>query len=123
MIIMSNIYIKIMIEIETIKNTIKEFAEKYNFVQQIDIEKVETEDFNRQNYLKIHDKKFVSIDKYTNKTEIIFGKIIIEIDTIDEEEFYSIDKNRYFFINILDYPNEDELMEVIIKECKKYNLI
>jgi hypothetical protein len=112
-----------MLDIETIKNTIKEFAEKYNFVQQIDIEQVETEDFNRQNYLKIHDKKFVSIDKYTNKTEIIFGKIIIEIDTIDEEEFYSIDKNRYFFINILDYPNEDELMEVIIKECKKYNLI
>ena len=79
-----------MIDIETIKNTIKEFSENYNFIQQLDIEKVETEDFNIQNYLKMNDKKYISINKYTYKTEIECGKISIETDTFEDEEFYSI---------------------------------
>ena len=113
-----------MIAIETIKFAIKEFAEKYNFIQQIDIEKVETEeDFNIQNYLKLDNKTFISMNKYSDKTEIVCGKINIEIDSIDEEDYYYIEKNNIIYINILDYPNEDRLMEEIIKECKKYNLI
>jgi len=112
-----------MIDIETIKDIIKDFAEKYNFIQQKDIEKVETSDFNRQNYLKISDKIFILMYRYTDKTEIVCGKIIIEIDTIEEDEWYSIDRNYYFFINILDYPNKDSLTEAIIKECKNYKLI
>ena len=112
-----------MLEIETIKFAMKEFAEKYNFIQQIDIENVETDDFNRQNYLKIDNKPFISINKYSDKTEIVCGKINIVIDSIDEEDYYSIEKNNIIYINILDYPYEDELMEEIIKECKKYNLI
>ena len=112
-----------MLEIETIKFAMKEFAEKYNFIQQIDIENVETDDFNRQNYLKIDNKPIISINKYSDKTEIVCGKINIVIDSIDEEDYYSIEKNNIIYINILDYPYEDELMEEIIKECKKYNLI
>ena len=63
------------------------------------------------------------MNEYMDKTEIDFGKINIEIDTIDEEEYYCIGKNYYCVINILDYPNEDLLIETIIKECKKYNLM
>lgn len=112
-----------MIDIETIKFMMKEFAEKYNFIQQKDIEKLETEDFNRQNYHKIDNKFFICMNKYTDKTEIVCGKINIEIDTIDEEEWYYIEKNNSFYINILDYPNEDRLIEAIIIECRKYNLL
>ena len=112
-----------MIDIETIQNIIKEFAEKYSFIQEIDIEKVETSDFNRENYIKIDNKNFISLNKYIDKTVIIFGKINIEIDTIDEEEWYYIDKNNYFVIDIINYPNEDSLIEVIIKQCKIYKLI
>jgi hypothetical protein len=112
-----------MLDIETIKNILKEFAEKYNFIQQKDIEKLETEDFNRQNYRKIDNKPFICMNQFTDKIEIVCGKIIIEIDTIDEEEWYYIEKNNSFYINILDYPNENKLIEAIIKECKKYNLL
>lgn len=112
-----------MLDIENIQNIIKEFAEKYCFLQEIDIEKIETADFNRENYIKIDDKNFIYINKYIDKTEIACGKINIEIDNIDEEEWYYIDKNIYFKIDVLNYPNEDSLIEVILKQCKTYHLL
>jgi hypothetical protein len=105
-----------MIDIEKM---VKEFAETYGFLQDFEIDMVETSVFQRENYLKIDNKKFISIQKYTDKVEIAIGKIIIEIDSYDENEWYSIDKNTYIRINIDDFPNEDSL----IKECKKYDLI
>jgi hypothetical protein len=108
-----------MIDIETIKNIIKEFAEKYNFIQQLDIESVENSLFKREDYVKMNNKKFICIDTYTDKLEIAFGKISIEVDSFDEEEWYSIEKNNYFLINILDFTNKDKLMESIEKECEK----
>jgi len=109
-----------MIDIEKI---IKEFAETYDFLQQKDIETIENSDFDRNNYLKINNKKYISIDKYTDKVEINIGKIIIEIDSYDENDWYSIDKNIFIRINIEDFPNEYSLINVIVKECKKYNFI
>jgi hypothetical protein len=112
-----------MIDMEIIKNVIKVFAEKYNFIQEIDIIMVENSDFNKKNYSKMNNKNFISINEYNKKIEIVCGKINIIIDSIDEEEYYSIDKNNYFFINIVDFTNEDRLIESIIKECKNYKLL
>ena len=112
-----------MMNIITIKNIIKEFAEKYNFIQEKDIERVETSDFNRQNYLELDNKSFISIIIINKGIDITIGKINIEIDTIDEEEWYSIEKNYSAFINISDYKNEDLLIETVTNECKNYNLI
>ena len=84
---------------------------------------VEYSDFQREKYLKIDNKKFISIYKYTDKVEIGIGKIIVEIDSYDENEWYSIDKNTYIRINIEDFPNEYSLINEIAKECRKYNLI
>lgn len=108
-----------MIDIEIIQNIIKDFAEKYDFVQQINIDNV-VKVFNIQDCLKMNYKKFISINQYTNSVEIVSGKINI---VVDEEEIYYIDKTNYFFINVLDYINEDKLIEAIIKECKKYKFI
>lgn len=115
-----------MINIDDVKNTIQEFAYKYNFVQQIDIENIENSiSFNKKDYFNIDHKNFVSlyINKYTNDEVIQFGKIEIVIDSIDEEEFFSIEKNDYFLINIPDFSTIHELTEEIIKQCKKYQLI
>ena len=111
-----------MLDIETIKNTIEEFAIKYNFIQQIDIEKV-IKVFNKQDCLNMNYKKFISINEYTTRTEIICGKINIEIERVKEEEKYYIDKTNYFFINVLNYTDKNMLIEEIIKECKKYKFI
>ena len=51
-----------MIDIEIIKKSIQDFADEYNFIQQIDIEMIEQiQDFNV--YIKycnkIHDKKYI----------------------------------------------------------------
>jgi hypothetical protein len=115
-----------MIDINDLKIIIKEFAEKYNFLQDEDIEMVEnSEPFDRKKYLKIHGKICVSIKEYQNKRElfITIGKIDIIIEHIDEEEFYSIDMDNCFTINISDFSNEDTLIETIIKECKNYNFL
>jgi hypothetical protein len=112
-----------MIDIEIIKNVIREFVEKYNFIQEIDIIMVENSDFNKKNYIKINNKNFISINEYNKKIEIVCGKVNIIIDSIDEEEYYSIDKNEYFFVNIIDFTNEDKLIESIIKECKNHKLM
>ena len=108
-------------DIETIQSTIKEFAEKYNFLQEIDIEKVETSVFNRQNYRNIDGKNFISINKYDTKIVIEFGKINIEIDSIDEDDLYWIDKNILFSLNVLDFSNKDDLIDAILMECTKLN--
>ena len=102
---------------------IKEFAETYGFLQQMDIDMVENSDFQREKYLQIDNKKFISIHKYTDTVEIAIGKIIIEIDSYDENEWYSIDKNIFIRINIDDFPNEYSLINEIAKECRKYNII
>ena len=102
---------------------IKEFAETCGFLQQMDIEMVENADFDRKNYLKISNKKYISIDKYTDKVEISIGKIIIEMDSYDGNDWYSIDKNIFTRINIEDFPNEYSLINEIAKECRKYDLI
>lgn len=102
-----------------IQTIIKEFAEKYNFIQEIDIRIIETSDFNIQNYRKIDKKPFIS----SEGNNIVFGRICIEIDTIDEEEWYSIEKNNYFILNTIDYENEDLLIETMTNECKKHNFI
>ena len=102
---------------------IKEFAETYDFLQQKDIDMVENADFQRNNYLKIGNKTFISIEKYSDKVEIVIGKIIIEIDSYDENEWYSIDKDTFIRINIDDIPNEYSLINEIVKECKKYELL
>jgi hypothetical protein len=112
-----------MIDSEIIKNVIKEFAEKYNFIQEIDIIMLENSDFNKKNYSKMNNKNFISINEYKKKIEIVCGKINIIIDSIDEEEYYSIDKNDYFIINIIDFTNEDRLIESIIKECINHKLL
>jgi hypothetical protein len=104
-----------MIDIETIKDIIKRFAEKNGFLQDNDIEAVETKEFDINNYKKIDGKHFVSIQK----TEILFGKINIEIDTIEEEEWYWIDKVISFIITISNIENEDTFTEEITEKCKK----
>lgn len=106
-----------------IEKIIKEFAETCGFLQQIDIDMVENADFQRNNYLKLGNKKFISIEKYSDKVEIVIGKIIIDIDSYDENEWYSIDKDIWIRINIEDIPNECSLINEIAKECRKYNLI
>ena len=106
-----------------IKKIIQEFAEKYNFIQQKDIDYVEKSIFNRQDYLPLDNKTYISIHKTNIELAIEFGKIIIQIDTIDEEEWYCIDKNVFFYINILDFYNEESLIEVMVEKCKQYNLL
>jgi hypothetical protein len=44
---------------------------------------------------KISNKKYISIDKYTDKVEISIGKIIIEIDSYDGNDWYSSIKWLY----------------------------
>jgi len=109
-----------MLDINSVKKRIKEFAEQNHFVQQKDIEIIETSDFNRDNYKKIDGKLFISINEYKHKTEIAFGKINIEIDTIDEDEWYSIDKKNYFVVDISKFPNEDTLIDEIITKCNYF---
>lgn len=109
---------------QDIKLIINYFAETYNFLQNVDIERVENDVvFNKDDYRKLDNRKFISIDKYPDKIEISFGRIIIEIDTIDEEEFYTIEKDAYFRLNLIDFPDEDSFVKTIRKECKKYGLM
>jgi hypothetical protein len=115
-----------MIDIEVLEKNIQEFAVKYNFVQQKDVNKIESsEPFEKQNYYNIHHKKFINIYQYfNNKIEVAIGIINIEVDEIDEQEWFCINNDDYtFIISINDFTNIDELMAEIINQCKKNNLI
>ena len=63
---------------------INEFAKKYEFLQDADIENVEKNDFSSANYRELDGKKYISI--YTtnldNTLVLVFGKINIIIRPI-----------------------------------------
>jgi hypothetical protein len=106
--------------IDSIQTIIQVFADKYNFIQQIDIQNIENADFDVKNYNKINGKKYIIISN--NSIEI--GTIFILIDTYDEgDEYYSIDTNALFSINIVDILNEDILIECMISKCKQFDLL
>jgi hypothetical protein len=110
-------------DILTIKNRMKDFCLKYDFLDKLLIQNIENATFNEDSYNNIDGKKFISIDEYYNNViEISAGKIIIEFEIINEEERYTIDRNTYFRINISDYSDENVLMEKIFEECYKYKL-
>lgn len=100
---------------------IDSFVEKYGFLQQKNIDTIEKADFDIRNYRDIHNKPFVSIND--SSTIMRFGKIDILIDTIEEQEWYSIDTNIYFSINILDFNDEQTMLETILTECKKHGIL
>ena len=114
-------------DIDSIKNIIKKFAEEYHFIQDTDIEKVENTIFHIRNYDILSGKKCISIEEYRdkNKNRIVLGKIFITVDKDDEgdEEYYGIDKEIFSSFHIVDFLSEETLMKAIKTECKKYNLI
>ena len=107
-------------------SVITDFANKYDFIQQKDIEYIENLDFDVRNYNKINGKPFVYFYDNENDTEnekVEFGTISIIIDKYEEdEEYYSIDKDTLFTIDIVDLYKET-MMEEIIQKCKLYKLI
>ena len=108
-------------------SVINDFVNKYDFIQQKDIEYIENLDFDIKNYNKINGKPFVSIYNHEHdhkSSKIEFGTISIIIDKYDEdEEYYTIDKNTLFIIDIVDFLYKETLMEEIIQKCKLYKLI
>jgi len=102
-----------------IEKMIEIIANKYNFIQQRDVIKVENSVFDIKKYKDLHNKTFISI----NNHEILFGKLFVNIDKDDdEEEYYYIDKNIFCSINWY-VEKEDTLLEIVERECKKYNLL
>ena len=113
-------------DIHLVKNIIQDFAVKYNFIQNKDIILIENSDFDVKNYNNLFGKKFVSLSNYNDECIIKFGTIFITIDRFDEEgdeESYGIDKDILFQLNIADFLNKEILLETMIKECEKYQLI
>lgn len=117
-----------MLDIESVKNIVQEFAKKYNFIQQIDIEtaeKVADFDTYMKGCYKIGGKKYVVIHEYSDRTEIVFGTIFISVDKDDEgdEEYYGIGQNRVFLIKVADVSDTDALLETMIEKCKEHKFL
>jgi hypothetical protein len=98
-----------------IENIINTFASKYKFVLQKDIEYIENLEFDVNNYKNINNKNYIKI---FNENIIEIGKLEIIVDKDEDLEFYSIENKPLIYINIQDF-----LLEQMISECKKHNLI
>lgn len=112
-----------MLDIVVIKNMIQEFAEKYRFMQQSDIDRIENaEVFDCTNYDKIHGRPIVLVHEYSDRTLIQVGTVFVNIDKDDEgdQEFYSIDTETLFFIDVKEYLTTDAIMEVIMNITNIY---
>jgi hypothetical protein len=102
-----------MLDINKIKNSIKDFSEKNKLLEEKNKNNME---IDKNNYFNKNYKNYenvITINKYKdkNKMDIVCDKITIEIEYIEIEDE-----------NTLDYFNQNKLIEEIINECKKYNL-
>ena len=100
----------------------------YNhLIQKYDIVNIELSNkFNKQDYDNIDGKKFVYllINEYHNIFEIRFGNIKIEKEFIDGEEYFLIEKDNHFNINIREFSNNiGNIMDEVNKKCLIYNFI
>lgn len=118
-----------MVDIESVKNIVQKFAEKYNFVQEIDIDNAEAGP-DRDTYItvcnKIDGKKYVFIDELTYRNDIVFGTIDIRVDKEGDEdkEMYSIEPDELFSIkDVENFSDADALLEAMIEKCKKHKLL
>jgi hypothetical protein len=86
-----------------LEKNMKEFAIKNNIIQGKYIDHLENNEtpFNKKDYDKIHNKYYIEIINKNNEFFLDFGNIIVEVDTIDEDDFYFIDKEILFSIPIL----------------------
>jgi hypothetical protein len=99
---------------------ISKFAEKRDILQM----KYVNERFDKGDYKAIEGKFFVSIDIYSHKTtEITFGIIRILRDDIEEEEWFSLEDDCLFNIDLRYFFSKELLMEEIVEKCKKHKMI
>ncbi len=99
---------------------VAEFAEKHDILQM----KYVNERFDKGDYKAIEGKFFVSIDIYSHKTtEITFGIIRILRDDIEEEEWFSLEDDCLFTIDLRYFFSEELLIDAFVKGCKKHKMI
>jgi hypothetical protein len=115
-----------MVDLDILQDYINIFATKHELILQKDIERIEFSDkFNREDYDNIDGKKFIDFlfNDYHNIFEIRLGKIKIEKESLEGEEYYSIEKNIEFEINIFEFSNIDDIMKEVYVKCILYNFI
>ena len=99
---------------------VAEFSVKHDLLQM----KFVNEMFDKGDYKAIEGKFFVSIDIYSQKTtEIRFGIIRIMRDDIEEEEWFSLEDDCLFRIDICNFSTEESLIDAFMKGCKKHKII
>jgi hypothetical protein len=99
---------------EEVISIIENFAEKYNFIQEIDIENYI---FDIEKFKALDGKNFIIV----NGSNVEIGKLSINLRTDDEGEVYHCaDKEILFSFN---WFFDDILLETIETMCKKYNLL
>lgn len=115
--------------LDELKSKIEKFALKYDFIQQSDIDKIEHNEkpFVKKDYDLIHNKYFIGLIERKEEIFVEIGKIQVEVDTLDEEDYYSIDKNILFSLPFFpEFPELitiEELVEMIKIKCNEFNII
>ena len=95
-------------------------SKKNGFLQDADIENVEKCDFSSANYRAIDGKIYVSVLVSADEEYYLeCGKINIIIETIDDEEWYYIDKNQIFIIDL----DEENCVDNLEKLLRQYEII
>ena len=111
---------------EELEKKMIEFAIKNNIIQGKYINYLENDNtpFNKKEYNEIHNKNYVEIINKNNEFFLDFGKILVEVDSIDEDDFYFIDKEILFSIPILNETinSENVLNDFEIKYKQLKNL-
>lgn len=112
--------------IDYIKIKIDEFAVKHGFVQQKDINRIESDErsFDKKEYDQIHNKNYIGLMKVKREDKIFVevGKIQIEMDTLEEEDYYSIDKNIFFSIPFLEDSIIEDILDNVLNHVKPTHL-
>ena len=99
-----------------IKTWVRTFAEKHDLWFECHDElRIPSIDDMQPSY--IDGKMFIDINRFHDITVGVFEFIR---EDIDEEEWTSVDTNRFFILQSSDFSNEADLFAAIEQESKKY---
>lgn len=107
-------------DIESVNIVIQTFAETHYYAQESDMDRIE-EEFDSRGLRIINGNNYIYLDEHAKK--IILGRIIIEVEDMNDDDNFHIKLLERGSICIAGFSDMNLLMDAIVDEAARIALV